>query len=77
MLTESVVNANSPSHSLLSLNGRKHLGRILESDRSLTQRVGDGEEVDESSRRRSVKPGITRLEELTRLLVLAVRHGCP
>ena len=52
MLTESVVDANCPSHSLLTLNGGEHLGRILESDRSFSQGVADGEEVDESSRRR-------------------------
>ncbi len=51
MLTESVVDANSPGHSLLALNGREHLGRVLESDWSFTQRVGDSEKVDESSRR--------------------------
>ena len=34
MLTESIVDANGPSHPLLSLNGRENLGRILESDRS-------------------------------------------
>jgi hypothetical protein len=48
MLTESVVDANGPSHSLLTLNGREHLGRILEGDWSFSQGVGDGEEVDES-----------------------------
>lgn len=50
MLTKGVVDANGPSHPLLSLDGRKHLGRILESDRPLTQRVSDSEEVDESRR---------------------------
>lgn len=48
-LTESVVDANGPGHSLLTLNRREHLGRVLESDWPLAQRVGDGEEVDESS----------------------------
>jgi hypothetical protein len=52
MLTESVVDANGPSHSLLTLNGGEHLGRILESDRPFSQGVADGEEVDESSRRK-------------------------
>jgi len=52
MLTESVVDANGPSHSLLSLNGGEHLGRVLESDWSFSQGVTDGEEVDESSGRK-------------------------
>jgi hypothetical protein len=52
MLTKSVVDANGPSHPLLTLNGREHLGRILESDWSFSQGVGDSEEVDESSRRK-------------------------
>jgi hypothetical protein len=52
MLTESVVDANGPSHSLLTLNGGEHLGRILESDWSFSQGVADGEEVDESGRRK-------------------------
>jgi hypothetical protein len=32
-LTESVVDANCPGHSLLSLNGGEHLGGVLESNR--------------------------------------------
>jgi hypothetical protein len=52
MLTESVVNTNGPSHSLLTLNGGKHLGRILESDWTFSQGVADGEEVDESGQRK-------------------------
>lgn len=76
ILTKGVVNANGPSHSLLSLNGWEYLCGVLESDRSLTQRVGDGEEVDESGK--SVKRGIaTMLDELTTQLVLSVHHGCP
>jgi len=50
-LTESIVDANSPSHSLLSLNGGEHLGRVLERDWSFSQGVADGEEIDESSQR--------------------------
>ena len=50
-LTESVVDANGPSHSLLTLNSGEHLGRILESDWSFSQGVADGEEIDESSQR--------------------------
>ena len=49
MLTKSIVDANGPSHSLLTVNGRIHLGRVLESDWSFSHRVGDGKEVDESS----------------------------
>ena len=49
MPTKSVVDANCPSHSLLTLNCREHLSRILESDWSFSQGVGDGEEVDKSS----------------------------
>jgi hypothetical protein len=41
--TESVVDADDPGHALLSLNGREHLGRVLESDWAFTQRVGDRE----------------------------------
>ena len=52
MLTESVVDANSPRHSLLSLNGREHLGRVLKCDGSFTQRVADSEEVHEPGRRK-------------------------
>lgn len=52
MLTESVVDANSPSHSLLSLDSREHLGRVLESDWSFAQRVADSKEIDESSQRK-------------------------
>jgi len=51
ILTESVVDAHGPCHSLLSLNGGEHLGGVLESDWSLSQGVADSEEVDESRRR--------------------------
>ncbi len=36
MLTESVVDANGPGHSLLTLDGGKDLGRVLESNRAFT-----------------------------------------
>ena len=36
VLTKSVVDADRPSHTLLSLNGREHFGRVLECDRSFT-----------------------------------------
>ena len=50
MLTESVVDTDSPRHSLLTLNGREDLGGVLESYWSFTQGVGDGEQVNESGR---------------------------
>lgn len=46
-LTEKVVDEDDPRHSLFSLNGREHFGRVLESDRTFTKRVTDSEEVDE------------------------------
>jgi hypothetical protein len=51
VLTERVVNADSPRHSLFTLNIGKHLCRILERDWSFTQGIADGEKIDESSRR--------------------------
>ena len=61
LLTEGVVDANGPRHSLLSLNGREHLGRILKSDRSFTQGVADGEEVDEPRwKSGQSRPGLQR-----------------
>lgn len=48
-LTESVVDADGPSHSLLSLDGGEHFGGVLEGDWAFTQAVADGKEVDESS----------------------------
>lgn len=36
-LTESVVDADSPCHTLLSLDGWENFGRILESYRALTE----------------------------------------
>jgi len=48
ILTESVVDADCPSHSLLTLNGGEYLGGVLESDWSFSQGVANGEEVDES-----------------------------
>jgi len=50
LLTKGVVDAYGPGHSLFSLNGREHLSRVLEGDRSFTQRVADSEEVDESTK---------------------------
>jgi hypothetical protein len=48
ILTESVVDADRPSHSLFSLDGWEHFGGILECDWSLAQRVANCKEVDES-----------------------------
>lgn len=36
-LTESIVDADSPCHTLLSLDGWENFGRILESYRALTE----------------------------------------
>lgn len=44
--SEGVVDAHSPGHALLTVDGGKDLGTVLESDWSLTERVCDGEEVD-------------------------------
>jgi hypothetical protein len=52
MPTESVVDANGPSHSLFSMDSREDFGRVLESDWSFAQGVADGKEVDEPSQRR-------------------------
>lgn len=41
--TESVVDANSPSHSLLPLDSGEHLGRVLKSDWSFPEGVTDRE----------------------------------
>ncbi len=51
MLTKSVVDADCPSHSLLTLNGREYFCRVLECNGAFSQGVADGEEVDESSRK--------------------------
>ena len=50
--TKSIVDTNGPSHSLLSLNSGKHLGRVLESNWPFSQRVADGKKVDEPVRRK-------------------------
>ena len=47
--SEGVVDAHGPSHALLTLDGGEDLGRVLESNGTLTQRVGDCEEVDEEN----------------------------
>jgi hypothetical protein len=46
-LTEGVVNANGPSHALLTLDRGEDFGRVLEGHRAFTQRVADREQVDE------------------------------
>lgn len=48
LLTESVVDADSPGHSLLTLDRWKHLCRVLEGYRAFAQGVANREEVDES-----------------------------
>jgi hypothetical protein len=45
--TEEVVDKDDPRHSLFSLNRREDFGRVLESDRSFSERVTDGEQVNE------------------------------
>lgn len=42
-LTEGVVNAHGPRHSLLTLDGGEDLGRVLEGHGAFTQGVTDGE----------------------------------
>ena len=75
LITKSVINTDGPSHPLFSLNGGKHFGRILKSDRSFTQRVGNGEKVDESSRWEWLaKLSIASYVILTRQQVLFAHH---
>ena len=42
-LTKSVVDAHSPCHALLTLDGGEHLGGVLESYWTFSHRVHDGE----------------------------------
>jgi hypothetical protein len=46
--TKEVVDKHDPRHSLLSVDIVKHLGRVLESHRSLAERVADSEKVDKA-----------------------------
>ena len=46
--TKGVVDANSPSHTLLTLDRRENFGGVLESNRPFSKRIGDREEVDEA-----------------------------
>ena len=46
--TKGVVDANSPSHTLLTLDRRENFGGVLEGNRSFSKRIGDREEVDEA-----------------------------
>lgn len=48
-LTKGVVNADSPCHTLLTLDGWENFGGVLESYWAFTQRVRDGEEVNKTS----------------------------
>lgn len=43
-----VVNENHECHALLSLDSREDLGGVLEGDRTFSERVTDGEEINES-----------------------------
>ena len=58
-LTECVVDADDPSHTLLTLDRREHFGGVLEGHRPFTQGVHDGEEVDESGKYAACQLGIT------------------
>lgn len=49
-LTKGVVNADSPGHTLLTLDGGEYFCRVLESNRTFSEGVGDGEEVHEADR---------------------------
>lgn len=46
-LTKGVVDANSPGHSLLTLDGGENLSGVLESDWTFAQRITDGEKIHE------------------------------
>jgi len=48
VLTKGVVDADSPGHALLTLNSGEHFSGVLKRDGAFTQRVGNGEKVDES-----------------------------
>ena len=45
-----IVDADSPGHTLLTLDGWEDFCRVLESDRAFPQGVADREEIDESVR---------------------------
>ena len=49
-LTKGVVDADSPCHALLTLNGREDFGGVLEGNGSFSERVGDREQVNEAIR---------------------------
>jgi hypothetical protein len=48
--TKGVVDADSPGHTLLTLDGWEYFGRVLESNRTFSEGVGDGKEVNEADR---------------------------
>jgi hypothetical protein len=50
ILTKGVVDADSPGHTLLTLDGGEYFGRVLEGDGTFTEGVGDGKEVHEADR---------------------------
>jgi hypothetical protein len=45
--SEGVVDADSPGHTLFTLDGGENLCRVLEGNRAFSEGVADGEEVDE------------------------------
>lgn len=59
VLTECIVDTNSPGHPLLTLDGGEHFGRVLESDRSFAQRVANGKQIDESNQNSQTLLSIT------------------
>ena len=50
MHTKGVVDADSPCHALLTLDGWEDFSGVLECNWSFSERVGDREEVDEAVR---------------------------
>lgn len=54
-----VVDADSPSHTLLTLDGRENLSRVLESDWSFSQGICDCKKVDETVR--ALDPTIVKI----------------
>lgn len=48
VLTEGIVDADGPGHTLLTLDGGEHFGRILESNGAFAERVTNREEIDEA-----------------------------
>ena len=74
-LTKEEVDGDGPSHTLLTLDGREDLGRVLERDRTLAERVADGEEVDEPATSASLP--FLGASRRTRRQVQSDHHGYP